>query len=338
MSNSKMGLNDRDYMHDEFYNIKKRRPRRTDGRSAVVTIIFINFALWLANGLLFENNVLTNTLLLQQRLVSEKEALIAPEIKAVSFFAPLTCYRYVTYGFVHSPEKIQHILFNMIGLLMFGYGMMLGIGPGGFGFVRGENVESRLGRLEFTAFYLLTIIIGGVVYALTSLHESRAGCLGASGGVCGVVILYAWMYPRKTLFLWGILPMPMWAIGALIVCMDAAGAAGSLGEQVAYSVHLAGAAFGTLYYFLFLKQGQTLTGWIDGVHGTGGHPKRKPKLRIQEPEHSASQSSVLEEDFSRRLDEILKRYSEVGEPGLTAEEREFLQSASKRFAEKHRKR
>jgi membrane associated rhomboid family serine protease len=323
-------------MHDDFSNIKKRRPRRMGGRSMVLTLIFINFALWLANGLLFNNNDLTRYLLLEQRLeVADKVApgKPAPEQKPVSFSDPRLCYRYITYGFAHSPTNWMHVVFNMLGLLMFGYGMMLGIGPGGFGFVRGDNVENRLGSGEFLAFYLLTILVGGILFALTNLREPRVGCLGASGGVAGVVILYAWLYPRKTLFLYGIIPLPMWAIGVLIVFMDAAGATGRSEDGIAYSVHLAGAAIGTLYYFLFLKQGLTLTGWLDR-----GHTERKPKLRVHEPKDSAPKSPLADEEFSRRLDEILKRYGDVGESGLTAEEREFLQHASRRFAEKRHRR
>ena|GEM_PF-604833 len=333
-----MGLGDRDYMRNGDSNKRKHRPRRTNGRSVVVTLIFINFALWLANGLFFNDNALTNALLLQQRL--EPNAVGAIEgggiERTAHFLDPVTCYRYLTYGFVHSYEDWMHIVFNMIALVMFGYGMMLGIGPGGIGFVRGENVEGRLGRLEFTAFYFLTIIVGGVVFALINLDAPSAGVLGASGGVCGVVILYAWLYPRKTLLFWGILPMPMWAIGMLIVLMDAMGAAGSLWGGVAYSVHLAGAACGTLYYFVFLKRGVQLTGWITAP---SNRPKRPPKLRIHVPaDPPPAVPPAAEGEFSRRLDEILKRYGEVGESGLTAEERDFLRQASRKFAEKSGKR
>ena len=306
-----MGLRDRDYTQSNYSSGKKRPKRRKGGRSAVVTLIFINIALWLANGLFLTG--LTDSLTLR-----------------VADIGLLSSYKFLTYGFVHSPNDLWHILFNMIGLLMFGYGMMLGIGPGGFGFFRGENVESRLGRLEFTAFYLLTIIIGGIVFALINSNVPRAGVLGASGGVCGVIILYAWLYPKKTLLLWGILPLPMWAIGLLIVVVDATGAAGGLGGGIAYSVHLAGAACGTLYYFLFLKGGMTLTGWLESSPPSA--PKHKTHLRIHTPEET-----MPDDEFNRLLDEVLKRYGEVGESGLTPEEREFLQRASRKFAEKHRK-
>jgi membrane associated rhomboid family serine protease len=312
-----MGLRDRDYTQYDSAKGKKRKPHRTNGRSVVVTLIFINVALWLANGVLFEGNSLTKLLWLQKEY----------------FWVLSSCYRFLTYGFAHDPGGVAHIAFNMVGLLMFGYGMMLGIGPGGFGFVRGENVEHRLGRGEFLAFYLLTIIVGGLVFAGINLNAPKATVLGASGGVCGVIILYAWLFPKKTLLLYGILPLPMWAIGVLIVVMDAMGASGRMPGGIAYSVHLAGAACGTLYYFLFLKQGVKLTDWID----LSAYHERKPKLRIHTPEDSTPNSPPADDEFSRRLDEILKRYGEVGESGLTSEEREFLQWASRKFADKHRR-
>ena len=317
-----MGLRDRDYTQSNYSSGKKHRPRQTNGRSIVVTLIFINFALWLANGLFFPGgNDLTKVLWLSQNLTGRAS-------EQTHFWDLALCYRFLTYGFVHSFSNWTHIVFNMIGLLVFGYGMILGIGPGGFGFVRGENVEHRLGKDEFLAFYLFTIIAGGIVFALINHEAKMSAVLGASGGVSGVVILYAWLYPKKTLLLWGIVPMPVWGIGLLLVFMDARGATGYVGGEIAYSVHLAGAACGTLYYFLFLKRGERLTGWLNSPSQT----KKKPKLQVSEPE-----AILPEDDFNRRLDEILKRYSEVGESGLTPEEREFLQHASRKFAEKNRK-
>ena len=330
-----MGLQDRDYYQHDSSDGKKCRPRRTNGRSVTVTLIFINCALWLANGLLFEKDDLTRLLLLQENLVLRKNVVLQENLEPQTnlIVVPEQCYRFLTYGFAHKPSDLWHIAFNMLGLLMFGYGMMLGIGPNGFGFVRGENVETRLGRREFLAFYLLTIIIGGIVFTLTNLGAPRAAVMGASGGVCGVIILYAWLFPNKTLLLYGIVPLPMWMIGLFIVFMDSQGAAGVGDEGIAYSVHLAGAALGTLYYFLFLKQGMTLTGRMN----SSSRPKRKPKLRVHMPDDSPPKPSKAEDDFNRRLDDILKRYGAVGESGLTAEEREFLQRASQKFAEKHRK-
>jgi hypothetical protein len=166
------------------------------------------------------------------------------------------------------------------------------------------------------------------VFALVNIGQRGAATLGASGGVSGVIILYAWLFPRKTLLLYGILPVPMWMLGIIIVTMDALGAAGVMGGAIAYPVHLAGAAFGTLYYHFFFKRRRKLTGWLR----LSSHRKRKPKLWVDSLEDSAPKPS--EEDFNRRLDDVLKRYGEVGESGLTPEEREFLQRASRKFNEK----
>jgi len=311
-----MGLRDRDYIQENHSDSKKRRQRRPSERSITGTLILINFALWFANGLLFANNSLSDLLMLRMEYTNYLTS----------------CYRYLTYGFVHDPSNWWHIVSNMLGLLMFGYGMMLGIGPHGFGLVRGENVESRLGKREFAAFYLMTILMGGFMFALLHYKIQNAVCLGASGGVCGVVILYAWMFPRKTLLLWGILPMPMWAIGVFLVLMDAMGAVGLTGGRVAYSVHLTGAAFATLYYFLFYKAGIKMTDRTDSY----SRSKRKTTLHIHSPGDSPTDFSTADEEFRHRLDEILKRYGEVGESGLTSEEREFLQRASRRFSDKNR--
>jgi len=231
----------------------------------------------------------------------------------------------LTYGFAHSPNNIWHIIGNMLCLLMFARGLMLGIGPNGFGIVHGENVEDRLGRTEFFWFYILTIIIGGVVYGLTNIGEGIP-CLGASGGVCGVIVLYALLYPNKTLFLYGILPLPMWMIGVFIVGMDALGAAGRGEGGIAYSVHLAGAAFALFYYFTFLKNRRRMTDVFN-------RPKQKPTLKIFDgndpPKKSTKTAADLE--FDKRLDEILDRYGKVGEAGLTKEEREFLKKASQKY-------
>jgi membrane associated rhomboid family serine protease len=307
-----MGLRDRDYTHIDFSEGKKRRKRRKGGWSVTGTLIFINIVLWFANGLFFAGDSLTRLLLFREEYVWHLSA----------------CYRLLSYGFAHSPSNWMHIAFNMFGLLMFGYGMMLGIGPNGFGFVRSDNIEESLGKREFLAFYLLTILLGGIVFALVHLGVPGAGTYGASGGVCGVVILYAWLFPRKTLYFFGILPVPMWILGIVMVIMDALGAAGVVGCGIAFSVHLAGAAFGTLYYHFFYKRKRTLTGLFD----FSSRPKRKPKSWMDSLEKDVPKTA--EEDFNRRLDEILKRYGEVGESGLTAEEREFLQQASRKYSEK----
>jgi len=302
-----MGFQDRDYMRDVPYDDDGYR-RRGGSWSVSARIVLLNGALFLINGLFFEDNWLSDHL----------------SMSGVTLLKPWLWWQTLTYGFAHDPKDIWHIIGNMICLVMFAQGLMLGIGPHGFGIVRGENVEDRLGRTEFFWFYVLTILFGGVVYGLTNLGDSTL-CLGASGGVCGIIVLYALLYPNKTLYFWGVFPLPMWMIGVFIVGMDALGAVGHRGGRVAYSVHLAGAAFALFYYFVFLKNRRRIT---DISHLT----KRTPKLKIydeQPPKRPTKTAADLE--FDKRLDEILDRYGKVGEAGLTREEREFLKKASQKY-------
>ena len=303
-----MGFQDRDYIREVPYDDDGYR-RRGGTWSVSARIILLNIALFLVNGLFFgEDNALTWFLAL----------------RSDSLQHPLWWWQMLTYGFVHSPTDVWHIIFNMIGLVMFAQGTMLGIGPNGFGLVRGENVEDKLGRTEFFWFYILTIIFGGFVYGLIHFHEPSV-CLGASGGVCGVVVLYALLYPNKTLLFWGVLPMPMWMIGAIIVGRDALGAAGHGEGGIGYSVHLAGAAFALFYYFAFLKRRRRMTDFFNP-------PKQKPKLKIYDGEPPKRPTkTVADLEFDKRLDEILDRYGKVGEAGLTKEEREFLKKASQKY-------
>lgn len=314
-----MGFQDRDYNRYEPYDDDGYvRPRRKDlSMSITVRLIIVNIGLWLLNGLFFADNYLTGILAVTPGTLN------TPEL----------WWKFLTSGFAHSPHSFWHIAGNMIGLLMFGYGIMLGLGPGGAGFFRGENIENRLGRAEYLVFYLLTIIFSGVLQAF---FNPEKGALGASGGVTGIIILYALFYPTKTLLLWGILPLPMWAIGLIIVFMDAGGASGIGEGGIAYTAHLAGAGFALLYYLLFAQYNLKITGGFAKLGKNFRKMfKRKPKLHLYKENNTANQTtSEKDEEFEKQLDEILGRYGKVGEAGLTKEEREFLQHASKKYRNK----
>lgn len=313
-----MGFQDRDYIRGEYDDHGYRRPRG-GGMSVTMRLVIINFVLFFVNGLFFpQDNLLTKMLLLPPGTLGD----------------PTHWWRFLTSGFVHSPISFWHIFGNMLGLIMFGYGMMLGIGPGGFGLVRGENVEQVLGRGEYLLFYLLTIIFSGVVF---SLVNPESASLGASGGVTGVIILFAFLYPKKQLLLYGVIPLPMWAIGLLIVFMDGMGASGVGDGGIAYAAHLGGAAFATFYYFVFLSRRRRMTDVFSVFRKIFA---QNPNVKIYREENDKKNNaqnapkSTEDEKFTKRLDEILDRYGKVGEAGLTAEEREFLQRASKRYRDK----
>src|SRR5690606_17023471 len=107
-------------------------------RSAVVTLIIINVIAFFADLLLSGGGGEVRSVMAQWF-----------EVRADTLLKPWTWYRFLTYGFVHSIDDIRHLAFNMLGLFIFG-----------------RSVEERLGRSEFWRFFLVAVIIGGIVASI----------------------------------------------------------------------------------------------------------------------------------------------------------------------------
>jgi len=221
-------------------------------------------------------------------------------------------WRFVTYAFIHDAPAPYHIVLNMLGLWMFG-----------------RDIEGLYGAKEFLRLYLALAAFGGLVWAVGNqlTHgAAESSVVGASGAIAGIVILYALHFPRRILLLFFVLPMPAWLVGVLMVAMDALGAlqshrasAGEAGSNIAYTVHLAGAAFAFVYY---------RAGWNLGRLAPGNFSwrrfKPRPRLRVHLPEDE-------EESLATEVDRILAKISREGERSLTREERRTLQNASKQY-------
>jgi len=144
-------------------------------------------------------------------------------------------WQFVTYMFVHSPHNITHILFNMIALFIFG-----------------RQVEYQMGSREFLLYYFLTGAMAGVFsfFAYLFTGNYMVFLMGASGAVFAVQLAFAALFPRSVIYIWGILPVqaPIMVLGftVLSVVFMVTGAAGN----VAHVTHLAGFAFGWLYFVI----------------------------------------------------------------------------------------
>jgi membrane associated rhomboid family serine protease len=220
---------------------------------------------------------------------------------------PWEAFRLLSYGFLHSPDAIQHIAFNMLGLWMFG-----------------RDVEYRYGRQQFLAFYLAAIIFSGIVWSLAGgLSGPRQLMLGASGGTTAVIILYCLTFPHRTLLFNFFIPLPAWVVGILVILMDLSGSFGGPGQStfvnVAFTAHLAGAAFGFFYF-------RTRWNPLESLFGLAGNfslPKQS-KLRVHQPEDG-------DDDDDAEVDRILVKISTSGQESLTWKERRTLQRASQEF-------
>ncbi|MGQ0846059.1 MAG: rhomboid family intramembrane serine protease [Sporichthyaceae bacterium] len=151
--------------------------------------------------------------------------------------APLSA---LTSMFLHGG--LLHLLGNMLFLYVFG-----------------NNVEDRLGRLKFLAFYLLVGYTAAYAFAFTQ-PDSDAPLVGASGAIAGVLGAYLWLFPKARVialvpFLFFIpLPIPAWAVLSSWFILQAVYAnGGGLGEgQVAYVAHVVGFAVGFVLAILYI--------------------------------------------------------------------------------------
>lgn len=144
----------------------------------------------------------------------------------------------ITYMFLHGG--VGHILFNMLGLWMFGV-----------------ELERMWGTRYFLKYYFIT----GIGAALTTLMLAfvppfdrsiyTSVTVGASGAIYGVLLAYALYFPTRRMLLFFIFPVQMkyavMIIGGIALLMSLEGPGG-----VAHTAHLGGLVVG----YLYLKSGR----------------------------------------------------------------------------------
>jgi membrane associated rhomboid family serine protease len=137
----------------------------------------------------------------------------------------------VTYMFLHGDA--MHILFNMLGIWMFGV---------------------ELERLWGTRFFLRYYAVTGIGAALTTIGVAylpfefadavyTSVTIGASGALYGILLAFAKYYPNRPILMFFLFPVPakyfVMIIGALSFLTG--------GRGIAHAAHLGGLIFGYLY-------------------------------------------------------------------------------------------
>lgn len=227
-------------------------------------------------------------------------------------------WRLLTYAFLHEPMSIWHITFNMLFLWWFG-----------------ADVEDIYGPREFLCFYLVAAFLGGLAFQLGwmfNLNMSpRAGmlCIGASGAVTAVLVVCACHYPTRIIYLFMILPVPIWLFVALEVLSDLFGFLGG-GGQTAYTVHLAGAAFGFFYHYCNWRVANWLPSFAFLQRQRG-----RPNLRVYRNDDpptpvpvAAPPDANVDEQLEAQLDAVLEKVARSGQNSLTESEKQILMRAS----------
>jgi len=201
----------------------------------------------------------------------------------------------VTYMFLHGG--LGHIFFNMLALFFFG-----------------SRVEDRLGSRRFITLYF----IGGISGALFSLLFARhAAVIGASGAIFGVMLAYAYFWPRDRIMIWGIIPVEARVLVIITTVLAIYSGLNGSGGGVADFAHLGGYAGA----FLYLR-------WIDATQGAR---KFRSVAQRTVPDRVLSNwkrvdPKTVHEVNRDELNRVLDKVGRTGLGSLTPEEKRFLMS------------
>jgi membrane associated rhomboid family serine protease len=124
----------------------------------------------------------------------------------------------------------------------------------------GDNVEDRLGRARFAAFYVACGICAALAQALPDTR-SVVPMIGASGAISGVLGAYLVLYPRAnvlvgipllvifyTIRVPALIVLGMWFLGQLLSTLGAGDEGG-----VAFRAHLGGFVAGIVLVFALVR-------------------------------------------------------------------------------------
>ncbi|MFA6856350.1 MAG: rhomboid family intramembrane serine protease [Treponema sp.] len=165
--------------------------------------------------------------------------LLFPELQTIlCLYPPAFIYRkmywqIITYMFVHG--NLEHIFFNMFGLIMFGLA-----------------VERVIGSKEFLLYYLICGTVSGAlslgVFILTGHYN--VALIGASGAVYAVLFAFAVVYPRSKIYFWGIIPIPSPVLVIVYAVIELVSQLAGFNGGVAHITHLFGLAAAYLYFVI----------------------------------------------------------------------------------------
>ncbi|MBW4051596.1 MAG: rhomboid family intramembrane serine protease [Proteobacteria bacterium] len=156
-----------------------------------------------------------------------------------SFFRP---WQLVTYAFLH--DGVLHIFFNMFALYVFG-----------------PALEQYWGPRRYVGYYFVCVIAAGATQlAVEQLTGSPGATIGASGGIFGILLAFAILFPRVRLLLYFAIPMPAWLFVSGYAVLELLFGVTGTEAGIAHFAHLGGMLGGAvmmLYWRLRADRG----GW-----------------------------------------------------------------------------
>lgn len=160
---------------------------------------------------------------------------------------------------------------------------------GGFGHIAvnsiviyffGRLVEDYVGSRDFTLLFLASGVLAGLGQIAIMLFQGNpSGVLGASGAALAIMGVLTVLNPNLRVYLYFILPVPIWLLTIGLVAINVLGMFGTGGGGVANAAHLVGLAIGLAYGQHVRSQirlpSQLQLGGGRGPGGPGGPGRRR---------------------------------------------------------------
>jgi membrane associated rhomboid family serine protease len=149
---------------------------------------------------------------------------LGPDRIGDGFSVGFRAWQLISYAFMHGG--IQHLLFNMLALFMFG-----------------GTIERTFGGRDYTIYYFVCLIVAALAQ-IAVMYWFPAGfypTVGASGAIFGLLLAFGMLYPHEKIMLFLLpIPMPAWLFVSGYAAVELFFGVTGTQSGVAHFAHLGG--------------------------------------------------------------------------------------------------
>lgn len=220
-------------------------------------------------------------------------------------------WRFFTALFLHGG--FGHVFFSMFGLYIFG-----------------SLAAPLLGAKRFLLLYLVSGVLGNILWFFANWNNPYLALIGASGAVMGVILASAMMLPDIPMMLLFIpFPIKLKTLAIAYIVIEIISQISNSSGLTSYLSHILGFVAGYLYMRFFAKD---VIRWdplsaMKGKFATVSGEQDKQDLphgwKMTSTVYKSKKNSVSRDEVER----VLIKLARVGINGLTEEEQETLRKA-----------
>ena len=272
--------------HPATHTIVRPMRRRTPAVSVIIGLNVLVFLAWQATTL----------------MPNLQHFMVANFLVSTTHLQHGYLWTLITAAFSHA--ELWHFAVNMFVLWSFG-----------------TVLERLWGTRVFLAFYLIAAVVSSISHCGVSsliMGSNDILALGASGAVSGLLLAYAFFFPRHKILLFGIIPIPALAGVLAFVGLDLWGLVAQTqggGLPIGHGAHLGGAFAGAVMYFAYLRARFPVV---------SSPPSRPPTV-----------ASQLSRDDAIEFERLRRKIDREGPQSLTPKEQDFLSRLRERIMRAH---